>query len=166
MSTEPNMNCADDIEKLIDAARDEPLIKQLAAGIVAREICDKAVDLLRKRIDSGELSDHMLLRIIDSLAKSTAYVAYAAVDCAPQAKRNGRAARSGHQSRRAPTARRPSNAVTDADAANNIRKSNRLHSIHTPGFASLIMASAGRGPNAVVASIGRANVLVISTSMK
>jgi hypothetical protein len=106
MTTEPNTDAADDTrEKLVNAVRDEPLIKQLLAGIDATEICDKAVAVLRKRIDSGGLSDNMLLRIIDSLAKSTAYVAYIAVDRPPKAKRRAPASRLGRQSRRAPIRR-------------------------------------------------------------
>ena len=100
MTTESNSNTADDtLEKLVNAVRNEPLIKQLMAGIVATEIEQKAVAVLRKRMDSRGLSDNMLLRIIGSLAKSTDYVFYAAL---PQVKRRGRASRSGHQSRRAP----------------------------------------------------------------
>jgi hypothetical protein len=104
MTTEPDTNAADaTLEKLVNAVRDEALIKQLKAGIDAEEICKKAVDLLGKRTVSGELSNDMLLRIIISLAKSTAYVAYAPVNRPPQTKRRGRASRSGHRSRRAPS---------------------------------------------------------------
>jgi hypothetical protein len=57
---------------------DEALIKQLEAAIHLTEIWQKAVDVLRKRIDSGEVSDHMLLHILRSLAKSGAYAHCAA----------------------------------------------------------------------------------------
>jgi hypothetical protein len=59
-------------EKLVSALRDETLIKQFEAAIDAEEIREKALEVLRKRIDSREISDSMLLRIIASLAKSTA----------------------------------------------------------------------------------------------
>ena len=83
------------------AVHDEALIKQLKAAIDSTEICDKAVALLRKRMDSRELSNDMLLRIIVSLARSTDYVFYAAMNRPPQLKRPGRASRSGRRSRRA-----------------------------------------------------------------
>jgi hypothetical protein len=51
---------------------DEALIKQLEAAIYSNEIWEKALDVLRKRIASGEVSDNMLLRIVISLSKSTA----------------------------------------------------------------------------------------------
>ena len=92
----------------INALRDEDLealVKLLEAASKSSEILQKANDVLQKRIASGELSDNMLLRIIDSLAKSTAYVAYVAVDRPPQAKRRAPASRLGRQSRRAPIRR-------------------------------------------------------------
>ena len=59
-------------EKLVDGLRDEALIKQFEAAIYSEGIRKKALDVLCKRMASGELSDSMLLRIVVSLAKSTA----------------------------------------------------------------------------------------------
>jgi hypothetical protein len=56
---------------------DENLIKQLEAGIYSTGIWQKALDLLRKRIASGEVSDNMLLHIVVSLSKSSAALAAA-----------------------------------------------------------------------------------------
>jgi hypothetical protein len=56
---------------------DETLIKQLETGISSIEIWQKAVDVLRKRIASGEVSDNMLLRVMVSLSKSSAVLAAA-----------------------------------------------------------------------------------------
>jgi hypothetical protein len=101
MSTEPNTNSADGNRENM-ASREEALIKQLKAVIDSQGICGKAFDLLHKRIASGELTDNMLLRIVLSLAKSTAYFT---MDGRPQAKRRGLASRSGYQSSRVPTHR-------------------------------------------------------------
>src|SRR5262245_26890970 len=51
---------------------DEALIKQLESAIYTNEIWEKALDVLCKRIASGEVSDNMLLRVLVSLSKSTA----------------------------------------------------------------------------------------------
>ena len=51
-------------EKLVKALRDEALIKQLEAAIYSN-----ALDVLCKRIASGEVSDNMLLRVWFPLAK-------------------------------------------------------------------------------------------------
>src|SRR2546429_3295447 len=59
-------------EKLVNALRDEALIKQLEAAIYSNEIWEKAIDVVRKRIASREVSDNMLLRVAVSLSKSTA----------------------------------------------------------------------------------------------
>jgi uncharacterized membrane protein len=53
--------------------RDETLIKRLEAVISSVEIWEKALDVLRKRIASGEISNNMLLRILVSLSQSTVY---------------------------------------------------------------------------------------------
>jgi hypothetical protein len=47
-------------------------IKQIEAAIYSEEIWVKALDVLRKRIASGEISDNMLLRIVVCLSTSTA----------------------------------------------------------------------------------------------
>ena len=51
---------------------DDPEIKKFQIANRSMEICDRAVDLISKRMESGELRDHMVLRIIATLAKSTA----------------------------------------------------------------------------------------------
>jgi hypothetical protein len=51
---------------------DEALIKQLEAAIYSTDIWQKAIDVVRKRIASREVSDNMLLRVAVSLSKSTA----------------------------------------------------------------------------------------------
>jgi hypothetical protein len=56
----------------VTALSDEDLIKQLKAAIESEEICTKALDVVHKRLVSGEVSDHMLLRIIVCLTKSAA----------------------------------------------------------------------------------------------
>ena len=73
MTTGPNTNTKSaerDREKLVNALRDEVLIKQLEAAIDSQEIYKKALDLIDKRLVSGEVSDHMLLRILVSLSKA------------------------------------------------------------------------------------------------
>ena len=60
-----------------EALCDDTLIKQLEAGIYSTGIWQKAVDVLRKRIASGEVSDNMLLHIVVSLSKSSAVLAAA-----------------------------------------------------------------------------------------
>ena len=105
MSTERNSYSAEaNREKLVNAMPDEALTKRLQLAIDSTEIWEKGLDLLRKRIASGELSHILLLRMIDTLAKSTACFA---MDGRPQVKRPGRTRRSGHQSRRAPKRRKP-----------------------------------------------------------
>src|SRR5262245_29303433 len=59
-------------EKLVNALRDEALIKQLEAAIYSNEIWEKALDVVCKRIASGEVSENMLLHVVVSLSKSTA----------------------------------------------------------------------------------------------
>jgi hypothetical protein len=64
----------------INALRDEDfeaLIKLLEAARKSSEILQKANDVPEKRIASEELSTTMLLRILNSLSKSTDYVFYA-----------------------------------------------------------------------------------------
>jgi hypothetical protein len=101
MTTEPNTAPADDtLEKLLNAVRDEPLLKQLLAGGAARKLLDQAVALIRKRLDSRELSDDMLLRILVSLARSTDYVLYAAMTWPRHLKPAGPTSRSGRPRRR------------------------------------------------------------------
>jgi hypothetical protein len=56
-------------EKAFQAWCNEAPLKQLEAAICASDILEKALDVLRKRIASGEISDNMLLRVIVSLAK-------------------------------------------------------------------------------------------------
>jgi uncharacterized membrane protein len=51
---------------------DESVVKQLEAAIHSTHIWQEAVDVLRKRIATGEVSDTMLLRIVRSLSKSIA----------------------------------------------------------------------------------------------
>ena len=71
MTTGPNTKSAEgNGEKLVNALRDEAQIKQLEAAIHSQEILEKALDVLRKRIASREVSDNMLLRIVVSLSKS------------------------------------------------------------------------------------------------
>jgi hypothetical protein len=55
----------------------EALIKQLEVAIYSTDIWQKAVDVLCKRIASGEVSDNMLLHIVVSLSKSSAILAAA-----------------------------------------------------------------------------------------
>ena len=78
MTAEPNINSA---ELCREEARrclcDETVIKQLEAAIYSTGIWQKAVDVLRKRIASGEVSDNMLLHIVASLSKSSALLAAA-----------------------------------------------------------------------------------------
>ena len=70
MTAEPNTNSTEyNREKLVNALRDEALIKQLEAAIYSNEIWEKALDVLCKRIASGEVSDNMLLRVWFPLAK-------------------------------------------------------------------------------------------------
>ena len=76
MTAGPNTNFTEcNREKLVNGLRDEALIKQLEAAIYSNEIWEKALDVVCKRIASGEVSDNMLLRIVLSLSKSTAYIA-------------------------------------------------------------------------------------------
>ena len=72
MTTGPNTKSAEgNREKLVNALRDEAQIKQLEAAIRSQEILGKALDVLHKRIARGKVSDNMLLRIVDTLSKST-----------------------------------------------------------------------------------------------
>ena len=101
MTTEPNTNPADEtLEQLLNAVRDEPLLKQLLAGSATRKLLDQAVALIRKQLDSRELSDNMLLRIVVSLTRSTDYVLYAAMTWPRHLKPPGRASRSRRPRRR------------------------------------------------------------------
>ena len=59
-------------EEACQALRDEALIKQLEVAIYATDIWQKALDVLRKRIASGEVNENMLLHVVLSLSKSTA----------------------------------------------------------------------------------------------
>ena len=73
MTAGPNTNSTEcNREKLVNALPDEALIKQLEAAIYSNEIWEKALDVVRKRIASREVSDNMLLRVVVSLSKSTA----------------------------------------------------------------------------------------------
>jgi len=73
MTAGPNTNSTEcNREKLVNALRDEALIKQLEAAIYSNEIWEKALDVVCKRIASGEVSDNMLLHVALSLSKSTA----------------------------------------------------------------------------------------------
>jgi hypothetical protein len=73
MTAGPNTNSTEcNREKLVNALRDEALIKQLEAAIYSNEIWEKALDVVCKRIASGEISDNMLLHVVVSLSKSTA----------------------------------------------------------------------------------------------
>ena len=65
-------------ERIVNALRDEALIKQLEAAIYSNEIWEKALDVVCKRIASGEVSDNMLLHVVLSLSKSTAVLSCAA----------------------------------------------------------------------------------------
>ena len=51
--------------------RDEFVIKHLEAANYSQEKLREALVVLRKRMASGELSVNMLLRIVDTLGKST-----------------------------------------------------------------------------------------------
>jgi hypothetical protein len=73
MTAGPSTNSTEcDREKLVDALGDEALIKQVEAAIYSNEIWQKALDVIRKRLASGELSDNMLLHVVASLSKSSA----------------------------------------------------------------------------------------------
>src|SRR5262245_59866835 len=74
MTAGPNTNPTEcNREKLVNAL-EEALIKQLEVAIYSNEIWEKALDVVCKRIASGEVSDNMLLHIVLSLSKSTAVV--------------------------------------------------------------------------------------------
>jgi hypothetical protein len=60
---------------------DEAQIKQLEAAIHSTDIWQKALDVLCKRIASGEVSDKMLLHIVVSLSKSAAVLQGTAERC-------------------------------------------------------------------------------------
>jgi hypothetical protein len=73
MTAGPNTNSTEcNREKLVNASSDEALIKQLEAAIYSNEIWEKALEVVCKRIASGEVSDNMLLHVVLSLSKSTA----------------------------------------------------------------------------------------------
>jgi hypothetical protein len=73
MTAGPNTNSArGNRKKLVTPLSDEALIKQLEPAIYSQEICKKAIDVIHKRLASGEVSDNMLLRIVVSLSKSSA----------------------------------------------------------------------------------------------
>jgi hypothetical protein len=65
-------------EKLVNALRDEALIKQLEAAIYSNGIWQKALDVVCKRIASGEVSENMLLHVVVSLSESAAILKYTA----------------------------------------------------------------------------------------
>jgi hypothetical protein len=90
MSTGPNTNSADcNREKLVSLLRDEALVKQLEAANHLNEIGQKAVDVILKRMAGHEVSAHMLLRIVVSLSKSTAFVKF---DLGPRRRRSSSSA--------------------------------------------------------------------------
>jgi hypothetical protein len=60
-----------DPQKLLDALRHEAQIKRFEAGIEAEEIKNLAVNVLRKAVASPDISINVLLRITDSLSKSS-----------------------------------------------------------------------------------------------
>jgi hypothetical protein len=66
-----------DRKKLVPC--DETLIKQLEAAIQSQEKAKKALDVLLKRIASGEVSDNMLLRIVLPSAKAQLVFQWTAV---------------------------------------------------------------------------------------
>jgi uncharacterized membrane protein len=66
------LRIAASLGKSTAALRNEAPIKQLEAATYAARIWQKALDLLDKRMASGEMSDSMLLRLVVSLGKSTA----------------------------------------------------------------------------------------------
>ena len=73
MTAGPSTNSTEcNREEACQALRDEALIKQLEAAIYSTDIWQKAIDVVRKRIASREVSDNMLLRVAVSLSKSTA----------------------------------------------------------------------------------------------
>ena len=79
MTAGPSTNSTEcNREKIVNALRDEALIKQLEAAIYSNEIWEKALDVVCKRIASGEVSDNMLLHVVLSLSKSTAVLSCAA----------------------------------------------------------------------------------------
>lgn len=59
-------------EGILNASHTNAQIKLLEAAIKSNEIWHEALRVLHKRIDSGKLSDNMLLRIAASLGKSVA----------------------------------------------------------------------------------------------
>jgi hypothetical protein len=70
MTAGPNINSTGCKEKLVNALRDEA--KQLEAAIYSNEIWEKSLEVVCKRIASGEVSDNMLLHVVLSLSKSIA----------------------------------------------------------------------------------------------
>ena len=76
MTDGPNTNPTKCDRENVNALCDEALIKQLEAAIYLNEIWAKALDVVCKRIASGEVSDNMLLRIVLSLSKSIAVLSY------------------------------------------------------------------------------------------
>jgi hypothetical protein len=65
-------------EKLVNVLRDEALIKQFEAAIYSNGIWQKALDVVCKRIASGEVSENMLLHVVVSLSESAAILKYPA----------------------------------------------------------------------------------------
>ena len=72
MTDGPNTNSTKCDRENVNALCDEALIKQLEAAVCSNEIWEKALDVVCKRIASGEVSDNMLLHVVVSLSKSTA----------------------------------------------------------------------------------------------
>jgi hypothetical protein len=73
MTIRPPTNSAQSYrQKLADAFPDDPEIKQYLAANYSTEILEKAFEVLSKRIESREISNNMLVRIVLSLSKSTA----------------------------------------------------------------------------------------------
>jgi hypothetical protein len=78
MTAEPSINSAEFCrEEACRSLCDETVIKQIEAAIYSTDIWQKALDVLRKRIASGEVSDNMLLHVVVSLSKSIAVLAAA-----------------------------------------------------------------------------------------
>ena len=81
MTAGPSTNSTEyNREKLVTPC-DEAQIKRLEAAIHSTEIWQKALDVLCKRIASGEVSDNMLLHIVVSLSKSGAILQGTAERC-------------------------------------------------------------------------------------
>ena len=82
MTASPSNNSTEcNREEACQPLCDETLIKQLEAAIHSTDIWQKALDVLCKRIASGEVSDNMLLHIVVSLSKSGAILQGTAERC-------------------------------------------------------------------------------------